>query len=131
MGTSRASNVHMVLDAAPGRKLYVINWLHEHFIDKEIVVMIPPDWDTVDNMVSVNESEGAFERFGKFNPNNEAKIALNWTPADVSAIFTKVISEYNTAMEKYTKGTGGRSGSHALLAVWDEARSAMHKQWKE
>ncbi len=58
-------------------------------------------------------------------------MALDWTPSDVGAIFAKVLSEYNTAMEKYTKGTGGGSGSHAMFAVWDEARSEQHKQWKE
>ena len=58
-------------------------------------------------------------------------MVLDWTPSDVSSIFAKVLSEYNTAMEKYTKGTGGGSGSHAMFAVWDEARSEQHKQWKE
>ena len=48
-----------------------------------------------------------------------------------TTIFAKVLSEYNTAMEKYTKGTGGGSGSHAMFAVWDEARSEKHKQWKD
>ncbi len=50
---------------------------------------------------------------------------------EVGAIFAKVLAEYNTAMDKYTKGTGGRSGSHAMFAVWDEARLGQHKQWKE
>ena len=133
IGTSRASSVRAVLDAASGRKLYAMNRLHEHFIDREVVIHIPPGWETVDNMVSVDEinGEGAFEQFGNFNPNNEARIALDWTPADVTAIFGKVLSEYNAAMEKYTKGTGGGSGSHAMFAVWDEARSEQHKKWKE
>jgi hypothetical protein len=110
-----------------------MNRLHERFIDREVVIHIPPGWETVDNMVSVDEinGEGAFEKFGNFNPNNEARIALDWTVADVTAIFAKVLSEYNSAMEKYTKGTGGGSGSHAMFAVWDEARSEQHKKWKE
>ena len=132
IGTSRASSVRAVLDAASSRKVYAMKRLHEHFIDKEVVIAIPTNWDTVENQLSVDEinGEGAFEQFGKFNPNNEARMALNWTPADVSAIFAKVLSEYNTAMEKYTKGTGGGSGSHALFAVWDEAQSEQHKNWK-
>jgi hypothetical protein len=69
--------------------------------------------------------------YAKFNPNNQTRMVLDWTPSDVSSIFAKVLSEYNTAMEKYTKGTGGGSGSHAMFAVWDEARSEQHKQWKE
>ena len=50
----------------------------------------------------------------------------------MSAIFTKVLMEYNTAIAKYTKkGTGGGSGSHAMFAVWDKAQLEQHKQWKE
>jgi hypothetical protein len=133
IGTSRASTVRAVLDAATGRKIYGMNRLHEHFIDREVVILVPPGWETVENMMSVDEinGEGAFDKFGNFNPNNEARIALDWTPADVSAIFSKVLSEYNAAMDKYTKGTGGGSGSHAMFAVWDEARSEKHKQWKD
>ena len=133
IGTSRASSVRAVLDAAPARKLYAMNRLHEKFIDREVVIHVPPNWENVENMMSVNEinGDGAFEKFGHFNPNNPARISLPWTPADVSAIFAKVLAEYNTAMEKYTKGTGGGSGSHAIFAVWDEAQLEQHKQWKE
>ena len=132
-GKSRASTVRAVLDAASGRKLYGMNHLHENFIDKEVVINIPANWHTMENMVSVDEinGEGAFEQFGNFNPNNQARIGLDWTPVEVAAIFAKVLAEYNTAMDKYTKGTGGGSGSHAMFAVWDEARSEQHKQWKE
>ncbi len=133
IGTSRVSLVCAVLDAASRRKLFAMNHLHEHFIDREIVIEIPAEWETVDNMMSVDKinEEGAFEKIGHFNPNNEARISLDWMTADISAILTKVISEYYAAMDKYMKGTGGGSGAHAMFAVWDKARSEQHKNWKE
>jgi hypothetical protein len=74
IGTSRASSVRAVLDAAPARKLYAMNRLHEKFIDREVVIHVPPNWENVENMMSVNEinGDGAFEKFGHFNPNNPA-----------------------------------------------------------
>ncbi len=41
IGTLRASSARAVLDAASGRKLYAMNLLHQHFIDREIIVEIP------------------------------------------------------------------------------------------
>ena len=133
IGTSRGSKVRAVLDAAPGRKLYAMTRLMEKFIDPEVVVEIPPKWNTIKNKKSVDKvnGEGAFDRFGTFVPNNLARIALPWTQTEVSAIFVKMLAEYNATMEKYTKGTGGGSGSHAMFGVWDEARSEAHKKWKE
>ncbi len=122
-----------VLDAAPGRKLYAMTRLVEKFIDPEVVVEIPPEWNTLENKKSVDEvnGEGAFDRFEKFVPNNLARIALPWKQTEVSAIFVKMLAEYNATMEKYTKGTGGGSGSHAMFGVWDESQSEAHKKWKE
>jgi hypothetical protein len=122
-----------VLDAAPGRKLYAMNWLHEQFIDSEVVIQIPPDWNSAENITSVDEinGDGTFESFGHFNANNLARIKLPWSQPEVRAIFVQVLTEYNAAMEKYTKGTGGGSGTRALFAVWDEAQTEQHKKWKE
>jgi hypothetical protein len=133
IGTSRASKSRAVLDEASAKKLAGMKRLHEHFIDTEVVVNLPDEWNTDENRTSVDEinGEGMFDQFGLFNPNNPARIALLWTQSDVASIFAKVLSEYNAAMEKYTKGTGGGSGSHALFGVWDEARSEQHKQWKD
>ena len=133
IGITRGSKVRAVLDAASGRKQFGLNRLYEQFIDPEVEIDLPTNWNTAENQQSVDEinGEGAFEQFGSFSANNLARIVLPWSQADINAIFGKVATEYNNAMEKYMKGTGGGSGSHALFGVWDEARSEQHKRWKE
>ena len=132
IGASRASKSRSVLDEAGARKLAGMNRLYANFIDPEVIVNLPDDWNSEENKTSVDEinGEGAFNQFGVFNPNNRARIVLLWSKSDIAAIFAKVLSEYNTAMEKYTKGMGGGSGSHALFGVWDKAQVEQHKQWK-
>jgi hypothetical protein len=64
VGTSRGSRMHAVLDAPPGRKLYAMNRLHEQFIDSEIVIQIPPDWNVIANQkeAETNQYLGGFTR---------------------------------------------------------------------
>ena len=133
VGATRASRCRSVLDAASSRKQYGLKQLHEKFIDEEIVVDLPPGWDSEENKASVDEinGAGAFEQFGRFNPNHHGRMKLNWTQAEINAIFAKVVVEYNAAMDKYTKGTGGGSGSSMLFGVWDEAQAEQHKKWRE
>ena len=92
IGTLQANRLCVVLDEASRRKLAGMKHLHKYFIDKEVTVDLPNEWNSLENQTSVDEING--EQFGKFNPNNHACIALLWMQSDVASIFAKVTSKY-------------------------------------
>lgn len=76
IGMPRSSKSRSVLDEASAKKLAGMKLLHSHFIDKEVVVNLPEEWNTVANKISVDEinGEGAFDQFGFFNLNNQRRV---------------------------------------------------------
>ena len=122
IGASRASKSRSVLDEAGARKLAGMNRLYANFIDPEVIVNLPDDWNSEENKMSVDEinGEGAFKQFGVFNPNNRARIVLLWSKSDIAGIFAKVLSKYNTAGKVY-KGYGRRHRISCI--VWGLGRS--------
>jgi hypothetical protein len=63
---------------------------------------------------------GTFDEYAQFDPNNEDRISLLWTPAEVANIFKKMRTEYQKAMDKFTMGTGGGTGAPEGFSVWEE-----------
>lgn len=122
IGKTKATGNRDDLDASPGQKKAGFRFLYTKFIDEEVVVNLPPAWNTPETAASIDTktTEGTFDQHGRFNPNNLARIALPWTQSEVTKIFDKVKSEYNAAMDNYTKGTGGGSGAPSDFAVWEE-----------
>jgi hypothetical protein len=111
------------MDAARGNKLQGFNLLHAKFIDREVVVHLPETWDDPDTASKIDAKLGGpriFEEYAQFDPNNESRIELAWTVAEVSAIFDKVAKEYHKMMEIYMKGTGGRPGAGENFHSWME-----------
>ena len=43
--STSVSSVHAIIDAASGRKLFTMNHLHDQFIDREVAINIPPNWE--------------------------------------------------------------------------------------
>ena len=120
-GRSRGGN-RQALDASRSRRLAGLSMLQRKFIDDEVVVTIPPKWLFQSTKVSINEKlgDGVFESHGNFNPNNPLRMRIAWSVKDVTAIFAKMDREYRFAMDKYTMGTGGGSGSDENFAAWQE-----------
>ena len=120
-GRSRGGN-RQALDASRSRRLAGLSMLQRKFIDDEVVVTIPPKWYLQSTKVSINKKlgEGVFESHGNFNANNPLRMRITWSVKDVTAIFAKMDTEYRKAMDKYTMGTGGGSGSDENFAAWQE-----------
>jgi hypothetical protein len=104
-------------------KLQGFNLLHAKFIDREVVVHLPEMWDDPDTASKIDAKlggPGIFKEYVQFNPNNESRIELGWTVAEVTAIFDKVAKEYHKMMEIYMKGTGGGPGADENFHNWME-----------
>jgi hypothetical protein len=86
-------------------------------------VKLPETWDdpaTASKIDAKLGGPGIFEEYAQFNPNNESRIELAWSVAEVSAIFDKVAKEYHRMMEIYMKGTGGGPGADENFHNWME-----------
>ncbi len=133
LGSLRGSKIRAELDAAASRKLAGFCALYTKFIDKEVVARLPEKWTSEETKCSIDglTHQGLYNQFGTFDPNNAARIALNWTQKDVSGIFGKVVLEYQECMKKYTMGTGGGPGAPKNFATWetrDESYVSLYTQ---
>eukprot|EP00956_Cyclotella_meneghiniana_P000827 scaffold952_cov56-Cyclotella_meneghiniana.AAC.2 len=110
------------MDANTGRKNSARTILHNMFTDKEIVLEFPSQWLDPTTHEKIDEIKGAgtFESFANFDPNNESRIKLPWSFKDTMTVLTKFLTEYRTFMMKWTKDTGGGSGSDATYTCWQE-----------
>jgi hypothetical protein len=110
------------LDASNGRKRHGFKLLHQKFIDSEVEIALPDEWDDLATGEKVDEKlyVGAFERYSQMDPNNLQRMGWCWTEQEVTAIFIKVKTEYQKMMDKYTQGTGGGSGDDAQFTTWME-----------
>ncbi len=97
-----------------------MHFVHK-FIDKEVWVTLPEKWTLEEMKCSIDglTHEGLYEQFRTFDPNNAARIALNWAQKDVSGMFGKVVLNYQECMKKYTMGTGGGPGAPRNVATWE------------
>ena len=58
IGSTRVSWSHAISDAASSSKLAGMKQLHEHFIDAEVVVSVPKEWNSDEDKASINEING-------------------------------------------------------------------------
>ncbi len=133
LGSSRGSKIRAELDAAAARKLASVCAFYTKFIYKEVVVRLPDKWMSEETKNSIDglTRQGLYDQFGTFDPNNAARIALNWMQKDVSGIFGKVVLEYQECMKKYTMRTGGGPGApknFATWETWDESYVSLYTQ---
>ncbi len=121
LGCLRGSKIRVELDAAAPSELAGFCALYTKFINKEVVVTLPEKWTLEETKCSIDRltHEGLYKHFRTFDPNNAARIALNWKQKDVSGILGKVALEYHECMKKYTMGTGGGSGAPKNFAMWE------------
>ncbi len=84
--------------------------------------MIPPKWLEAETKEKIDEfmGDGTYDEHGKFDPNNQSRIALPWTVKETTAIFNRLEKEYHVAMDKYTMGTGGGPGDDENFAAWQQ-----------
>ena len=121
LGKMRGSQFRADLDAASARKLAGFRVLFTKFIDQEVIITLPYKWMSEETKQSIDTltSEGQYEQYGAFHPNNTAQIALNWTQKDINGIFAKIVLEYQECMKKYTMGTGGGPGAPENFSTWE------------
>ena len=110
------------LDASNGRKRQGFKLLHQKFIDLEVEIALPDEWNenAAGEKIDENLYVGAFEEYSQMDPNNLERMGWCWTEQEVMAIFVKVKTEYQKMMDKYTQGTGGGSGDDAQFTTWME-----------
>jgi hypothetical protein len=123
------------LDASNSRKKSGFKLLHQHFIDPEVEVALPEQWNDAGAGKKIDEMlySGAFEEYSQMDPNNLTRIAWLWTEQEVTAIFMKVKTEYQKMMDMYTQGTGGGSGDDTEFTTWmdrdDTCKGKKGGQW--
>jgi hypothetical protein len=119
VGTAK-SGTRQELDAAPAKFRAGFRLLHQRFIDKEAVAVLPRMWTQDETRSAIEEKYGPgyYDTYCIFNGNNHARIALPWTENDVRKIFGKILTEYNALMDKYTMGTGGGPGAPENYGDW-------------
>ncbi len=95
--------------------------MYTKFIDKDVIVMLPKKWTSEEMKCLIDglTRPGLYEQYGTFDPNNAARIVLNWTQKDASGTFGKVVLEYQERMKKYTMRAGVGSGVHGNFATWE------------
>ena len=54
------------------------------------------------------------------NPNDPERIAISRDSVWIGKLYKKVLSEYNSAFQRWTKGTGGGSGADEDFDNWEE-----------
>ena len=120
LGKSRNGN-RQALDGASARTASGFFLLHQKFIDTEVEVTLPEKWEENEtrNLIDELRGPGTFDEYAQFDPNNHERISLPWTQEEVAAVFKKVQSEYQAAMDKFTMGTGGGTGAPAGFSVWE------------
>jgi hypothetical protein len=81
LGSLRGSKIRAELDAAASRKLAGFCAMYTKFIDKEVIVTLPEEWtlEEIKCLIDGLTCPGLYEQHGFFDPNNAARIALNWT----------------------------------------------------
>jgi hypothetical protein len=119
------------LDAAASKSRRGFHLLHAKFVDSEVVVTLPAQWDDPATARKVDERLGAgiFEEHAQFDPNNDSRIKLPWLVKEVQAIFKLVAKEYQVMMDKYMMGTGGGDGDEANFSNWwerDDTRTVTY-----
>jgi hypothetical protein len=119
------------LDAAVSKSRRGFHMLHDKFVDKEVIVTLPEQWEDPDTACKVDERLGAgvFEEHAQFDPNNESRIRLVWQLKEVQGVFQQAAREYQSMMDKYMMGTGGGDGDDANFLNWwerDDTRTAAY-----
>ncbi len=111
---------HAELDAAASKSRQGFHLLHAQFVDLEVVVTLPAQWDDPATARTVDDKFGAgiFEEHAQFDPNNDSRIKLPWLVKEVQAIFKLVAKEYQAMMDKYMMETGGGDGDEANFSNW-------------
>ena len=112
------SGTRLELDASNGRKRSGFKLLHQHFIDPEVEVTLPEQWNDAGEKIDNKLYPGAFDEYSQMDPNNQTRMKWPWTEQEVTAIFMKVKTEYQKMMDMYTQGTGGGSGDDAEFTTW-------------
>ncbi len=97
------------LDAAAFRSRRGFHLLHEKFVDKEVVVTLPEQWEDSETACKIDERLGAgmFEEHAQFDPNNDSRIELAWQTKEVQGVFQQATKEYQAMIDLYMMGTGG------------------------
>jgi hypothetical protein len=131
LGKMRGSQFRADLDAASARKLAGYRALFTKFIDQEVIIALPDKWMSEETKQSIDTltSEGQYEQYGMFHPNNAARIAYNWTQKKIIGIFAKIVLEYQECMKRYSMGTGGGPGAPEFFFTCetrDESYVSLH-----
>lgn len=85
------------------------------FNDPDVIIEHPPSWIRDITKEKIGQLE-----WSKYNPNDNARIAIPRTSKQMTHIYLQVMSDYKTMMELYTKGTGGGSGDPADYSDWEQ-----------
>lgn len=119
VGSSRAGP-RSDIDATPGLIRSGFRLLHDRFTDKDVNISLPTAWtcDATRQAIDDRHGPGTYDAACTFNPNNLVRIVLPWSESEVKAIFDKMLTEYQSVMHFYTKGTGGGPGAPEHYADW-------------
>ncbi len=126
MGIAAGGN-RQQLDASQGRQALGWNLTLDLLVDLNHTIHLPERWGLPETKKEINERLGdnAYEKYGKFNPNQHDRISLPWILPLLKTIFGMVRKSCNRVMDRYTMGTGGGSGMPENYVIWQEREETM------
>ena len=104
------------LDGARSSELMIFDAIAKSFNDKELVVVPPKSFDTLDNKETID-------------PNNPSRIDIKRSGSWLYELFKKVLAEYKVAMHKWKSGTGGGSGAPKDYHQWDKRDAKLFSNY--